>query len=500
MSTDGCERKRSGCKNVLLIMATIVWMAAVAIKNVTEFLLQKFNNLSFGEIIFHLKVPMRGAGESMIVEYFKFAGRELFLALLVSVILCIVVMQTKKLHGKWVTSGAMLVLALGFSGFVAYSAYRDLDVSSYLEMQAEKSVLIEENYINPNEVKITFPEKKRNLIYIYLESMESTWLSKDEGGHMETSLIPELGMLAEENINFAADDLIGGAVTPNGMGWTIAAMVAQTSGLPLLIPVEGNSYGEYSEFLPGVVSLGDILAEEGYRQEIMVGSDMAFAGRDLYFSQHGNYEIWDYYTAVEQGKIPEDYFVWWGFEDDKLYEYAKEEITEMAAGGQPFNVTLLTVDTHHIGGYVCDSCGSDYDASYKNVLQCASRQAYEFVCWIQEQDFYENTTIVISGDHLSMDNEFVNAYCDTSRPRYVYNCIINSAVTTENSKHRDFTTMDLFPTTLAALGCTIEGNRLGLGTNLFSDEKTLIEIYTFQEVNQEFGKYSDFYTKEFLWE
>ena len=44
-----------------------------------------------------------------------------------------------------------------------------------------------------------------------------------------------------------------------------------------------------------------------------------------YFTQHGQYEIYDYYTAIEKGKIPEDYYVWWGFEDSKLYEYAKEE-------------------------------------------------------------------------------------------------------------------------------------------------------------------------------
>lgn len=35
--------------------------------------------------------------------------------------------------------------------------------------------------------------------------------------------------------------------------------------------------------------------------------------------------------------------------------------------------------------------------------------------------------------------------------------------------------MDLFPTMLASLGVQIEGNRLGLGTNLFSDKKTLMK-------------------------
>ena len=35
--------------------------------------------------------------------------------------------------------------------------------------------------------------------------------------------------------------------------------------------------------------------------------------------------------------------------------------------------------------------------------------------------------------------------------------------------------MDLFPTTLSSMGVEIEGNKLGLGTDLFSNEETLME-------------------------
>ena len=37
--------------------------------------------------------------------------------------------------------------------------------------------------------------------------------------------------------------------------------------------------------------------------------------------------------------------------------------------------------------------------------------------------------------------------------------------------------MDLFQTTLAAMGTKIDGDRLGLGTNLYSDKETLAERY-----------------------
>ena len=57
--------------------------------------------------------------------------------------------------------------------------------------------------------------------------------------------------------------------------------------------------------------------------------------------------------------------------------------------------------------------------------------------------------------------------------------------------------MDLFPTILSSMGYSIEGNRLGLGTNLFSSKKTLSEEMGYDEFNLELGKNSRFYHKEF---
>jgi len=79
----------------------------------------------------------------------------------------------------------------------------------------------------------------------------------------------------------------------------------------------------------------------------------------------------------------------------------------------------------------------------------------------------------------------------------VVNLIINSQVKTEKT-NRAYSTMDLYPTTLAALGVKIEGNKLALGTNLFSEELTLIEKYGLEYVNNELMKTSKFYDKNIL--
>ena len=69
---------------------------------------------------------------------------------------------------------------------------------------------------------------------------------------------------------------------------------------------------------------------------------------------------------------------------------------------------------------------------------------------------------------------------------------INSSVQPEDSEwRREYSTFDNFPTTLASLGVDIQGNRLGLGTNLFSTEETLTELYGVEYVNEELMKKSE---------
>ena len=92
-----------------------------------------------------------------------------------------------------------------------------------------------------------------------------------------------------------------------------------------------------------------------------------------------------------------------------------------------------------------------------------------------------------------MQENFYNV--DNNYDRVVYNAFINSRVLPVNNKNRVFTTMDMFPTTLAALGISIEGDRLGLGTNLFSSKKTIPEEIGLDNFNKELKKSSDYYYK-----
>ena len=69
-----------------------------------------------------------------------------------------------------------------------------------------------------------------------------------------------------------------------------------------------------------------------------------------------------------------------------------------------------------------------------------------------------------------------------------------------NTQNRQFCAMDMFPTTLAAMGCIIEGERLGLGTNLFSGRPTLMEEMGYAKLCTELSKKSEYYSENFYGE
>ena len=261
-----------------------------------------------------------------------------------------------------------------------------------------------------------------------MESTELSFMDQKHGGAFPENLLPEMTMLSEEGEDFSGEDgSRNGGISLPGATWTMGAIFAQSTGLPLKISIEQNSMDSQKAFFPSVVSIQDILEEEGYTQKFLLGSVGYFGGRELFMKDHGDVQVEDFSYWKKQNKFPRDYWVNWGFEDEKLYTYAKEELLSLAKENQPFNLTLLTVDTHFPDGYVCRLCQNTYpDNQYANVFRCASRQVTDFVNWIKEQDFYENTTIVISGDHPTMDRDFCEDV-PKSYQRKVYTVFLNSA-------------------------------------------------------------------------
>ena len=461
----------------------LLYIASLVIAGIT-YVKKYFPLVNFEQILYGL-TNMKGSSASGIVDgtIFTFSvGTLIFLILLVIYIL---LHNSKKVILIRIKYYSGLIL-LGSLIFTLYA----IGVFEYEINLFKQTKIYDKYYVDGNGVDITFPDKKQNLIFIYMESMETTNASINNGGAQKVSYIPNLENYALKYDNFSSGEKLGGFVPVSGTTYTLAGMISQNSGVNFKLPI--NIMDKNIVKMNGVYALGDVLVDNGYKNYLMMGSQAIFASRDKYFKNHGNYEIFDYTYAINNELIPKDYLVWWGYEDNKLFEFAKNKLKDISKEEQPFNLTLLTADTHFTDGYLDSECDTPFDKKYANVMHCSDKMINNFITWVMEQDFYKNTTIVLVGDHLTMQSSFYDDI-DKNYTRSVYNVFINSRVKSDTTKNRMFSSMDIYPTTLASLGVKIDGDRLGLGTNMYSNKKTLMEELGYKYVSNELKKRSSFY-------
>ena len=243
-------------KRIAAIVIVVCLLMAFGATVTVEWLYDTFGHLSMDEIVFHLKVPMQGTNTDIIFTFIKEClWKVIFPTIIISIALIYPMLKDIKVIHKINTSERNRVVVISISISVVIlivsldNIIKTTDIKEYIENQRHDSNFIAQEYVKPENVKIEFPESKRNLIYIFLESMENTYYSIDDGGLSKDDLIPEISKLVKENVNFSATDKLDGAYTLYGTTWTVGAMSAQTAGVPLKLSVDDNALGEYSVFL-----------------------------------------------------------------------------------------------------------------------------------------------------------------------------------------------------------------------------------------------------------
>src|SRR6185437_12261896 len=99
----------------------------------------------------------------------------------------------------------------------------------------------------------------------------------------------------------------------------------------------------------------------------MGGAPIQFSNKGLFFKLHG----YDQALGLQQmearagGKLPE---AGWGLYDSVLFKLALGRYRELEAGRKPFNLSLLTLDTHPPDGRPSPGCPR-YAANDNRMLQ-----------------------------------------------------------------------------------------------------------------------------------
>ena len=258
-----------------------------------------------------------------------------------------------------------------------------------------------ENILLPKEYKEVGKNDsirdKKNVIFIYFESLERTYL--DESYFPD--LMPNLKRIERNALNFTGVNQIIGS------GWTIAGKVSSQCGIPLFTPSDGNSMSGVIVFLPKAKCLGDVLSNNDYALSYVGGSTLEFAGKGNFYRTHGFQSVSGLDELINQVPSPV-YRSAWGLYDDTLVSIFKRKLEELTSSSKPFGLFALTLDTHHPRGHLSKFCeGIEYldgKNPMLNALRCADKLVYEIYNFITTHERFDNTILVISSDHLAMPN------------------------------------------------------------------------------------------------
>lgn len=325
-------------------------------------------------------------------------------------------------------------------------------VKNYYKTPENTEDLFAKKYVDPRQIKFTTTEPK-SLIFIYVESLESSYQNGELFGR---NLLASLTYLKQQAISFQQYK------QAIGSQWTTAGIIASQCGIPLrLITVfNGNNLGEnVNQFLPGAVCLSDVLEKLGYRNIFMKGASLLFSGQGNFMKTHHYDEAFGKEEWLKRGFNSFD-MIGWGLPDDLLFQQAKSKVEQLVKNKKPFNLTILTVDTHGPHGQMNKTCYAQGARNFADIVECTANEVADFINYIESRGWLDKMVIVVTGDHLAMGNQLSDKL-KTSASRSIFNRLITQDLLKKNRE--TIFHVDLFPTILNALGIQWPGNQLALG-------------------------------------
>ena len=426
-------------------------------------------------VLFHLSVGIEGAGFGDFKDL-STVSVAIIAAILVITWVAYRLFLKKGDRGK--NAPRILVGAMSITASVVISpASSDIIALSQSLSWADQNDFVERPELFHQIDSADFDIEKKNIVYLFLESVERTYLDET----VFPGLMPRLAELEQEALSFTNVNQVSGA------SWTISGMTAAFCGLPLNGFV-GNSMSRMERFLPQATCLGDVLSEHGYDLHYIGGADLDFAGKGDFFRTHGFDSIEGRDELVPR-LTDTSYKSPWGLYDDSMYAFATERFDRLAESDDPFGLVLLTVDTHHPNGHQSQRCEGqvygDGSNSMLNAVHCADLLLGDFVDHVRSSPVAEDTILVVASDHLAMPNKAWNRLNSIDRKNLL---LFFASGMRPRQDDRPGSTLDIGPTLLSLAGA--KTGTFGFGRSLLTDSPTLTE--SLADIDDELGTYGAF--------
>ncbi|MER1956514.1 MAG: LTA synthase family protein [Solibacillus sp.] len=367
----------------------------------------------------------------------------------------------------------LLVKNIGTYNYHLYDVYVQ-SKSSAQRALADGSELVEvNNYVRANQAE---PNAEmfgkyagRNVIVVSLESLQTFVINNEMNGEVVT---PFLNELTQDKDTYYFNDFYH----QTGLGKTSdSEFIFENSLFGLGRGAVFFTHGEntYNSFAEKV-------GENGYYSNVMHANNKSFWNRDMIYNSFNLDNFYD----IESYDVNDENSVNWGLKDIPFFEQSAALMKDMP---QPFYSRLITL-TNHYPFYLDpeDMMINEFDSNsatlnrYFQTVRYLDESVKEFFDDLKEQGLYDNSIIVMYGDHYGISenhNKAMAQYLGKEEitpydsallqavPLYVHIPGSNDGQVMDDVSGQ----LDLRPTLLHLLGIDTSKD-MQLGADLFSEE------------------------------
>ena len=236
----------------------------------------------------------------------------------------------------------------------------------------------------------------KNVIVLQLESFQNFLLFKEINGK---EITPNLNKFVKENVYFSNMMIQSYSTTADSEHSTVTSLYPLENGMAFA-HYSGNSYDDFFK----------LYHNAGYYTIFMHGNEGSFWNRNNVYGQMGIDEL-DFIESFDKdSKLINNWI-----SDESLYEQAVPKFKKaIEESGKPFFANIVAASSHtafDLPGldnkydYVDIDVGQYKDMYFGNYLEAvnyADKQFGMFIENLKEAGLYDNTVIVVFGDHYGM--------------------------------------------------------------------------------------------------
>ncbi len=330
------------------------------------------------------------------------------------------------------------------------------------------------NFVNENNLDIFIKDKNvkgtrgSNIIFLSLESLDSGFLNSTP------ELTPNLNIM-KDKFNYIEFD------ESPGCNWSVAALYCLMTGLPSYFPFDPNRIFQ-GVTKSNIINLGHILKQSGYDDVSYYIGEANFSGtRDLL--EIFEFDVFDYNQSTGNYPVFPNNF---GYHDKDLFYEIKKKIIKNKKDGKKFAIFASTINSH-LNGIKDERMDNLIPDIYENNLEHAVLSTdylvNDFIEFISSQNLLENTTLIITQDHLLPNNigsrETLNKINDNDRFLYI---ISNKKLKNKRNS--------IFQIELPKI--ILDTAKVNHNYEFFYEKKTYENLNKFSEDNQDyFSKFNE---------